>query len=96
MSLDVLKELEEELRESLRKRFSGMSEAVFKKVRVWVDEKRDGCLSTNAAFLVSKATGKPLPEVALTVGAGWLADDPKLGRVECYYGNGVVVKISQG
>jgi hypothetical protein len=90
---DIFRELENTLRASVLKRFPGVSEVMLKKVRVWVDEKWGGCVSTNAAFLVAKETGKSLPEVALRVAAGWVADDPRLGRVDCYLGNGAVVKI---
>ena len=90
---DVFRELEEGLRASVLKGFPGVSEAMLKKIRVWVDEKRGGCISTNAPFLVAKETGRSLPEVALWVAAGWVADDSRLGRADCSLGDGVVVKI---
>ena len=93
--MDVFKELEETLRASVLKRFPGITEATLKKVRVWVDEKRDGCVTTNAAFLVAKETNKPLPEVALWVAAGWVADDNRLGAADCFLSDGVVVEIYQ-
>jgi hypothetical protein len=91
--MDVFKELEETLRASILKRFPGITEATLKKVRVWVDEKRDGCVTTNAAFLVAKETNKPLPEVALMVAAGWVADDNRLGAANCFLSDGAVVEI---
>lgn len=91
--MDVFKGLEETLRASILKRFPGITEATLKKVRVWVDEKLDGCVTTNAAFLVAKETNKPLPEVALRVAAGWVADDNRLGTADCFLSDGAVVKI---
>jgi hypothetical protein len=90
---DIFRELEDTLRASVQKRFPDVSEVMLKKIRVWVDEKQDGCISTNAAFLVAKETGNPLPAVALWLAAGWVVDDLRLGQVDCYLGNGAVVKI---
>jgi len=90
---NIFRELEDTLRASALKRFPEVSEEMLKKIRVWVDEKQDGCISTNAAFLVAKETGNPLPAVALWVAAGWVLDDLRLAQVDCCLGNGVVVKI---
>jgi hypothetical protein len=91
--MDVYKELEETLRASVLKRFPAITEATLKKVRVWADEKLDGCVTTNAAFLVAKETNKPLSEAALWVAAGWVADDKRLGDARCFLGGGAIVEI---
>lgn len=89
---DVFRELEEDLREGLKNHFPQLGEEVLKKVRVHLEKKHEGDVTTNAAFIVAKALEQPLSWVAFQVGLVTVkAWSGKIADCRVYMGNATVV-----